>query len=105
MSSVASVNPAVSNLIQTLSGGGSTPLSSALSSQAVQTALEKASPADIVALSNQALQLEQVNGLFGNSGTSETPAQQELSALFGTGASYGDSTEDTAGNSTVSLLG
>jgi len=108
MSSVSAVNPAVADLLQVFSKSGSASLSTALSSTAVQSALDTASPGDLVQLSTQALQLQQVAGLFGTDpGTSqpttttaaETFAQQEAATLFGTDLSTG------AGTNTISLLG
>ena len=61
MGSVSSTNPGVADLLQTLSKVGS-PLAS--SSKDV-SALEKASPADLVQLSTAAMQLENVDTLFG----------------------------------------
>jgi hypothetical protein len=61
MSSVSSVNPGVADVLQTLSNLDS-PVAS---SQSVVNALEKASPADIVQLSNAATQLQNVDALFG----------------------------------------
>jgi hypothetical protein len=57
----ASINPGVSDLLQTLSNVGSP----VLSSPAVVSALEKASPSDIVQLSTEATQLEGVDAMFG----------------------------------------
>ena len=111
MASVTSVNPGVSDLLQTLSSVGSTSLSSALSSSKVQSALQTASPGDLVQLSQAALQLQQAVGLFGGSegnsitgpatpGTAAaTTAAQEVSELLGTSSGTG------AGNSPVNLLG
>lgn len=60
----------VSDLLQMVS---TTPaLSSLLSSSAMKTALQKSSPADVVQLSDQAMQLQEVNGLFGG----PNPSQQ-----------------------------
>jgi hypothetical protein len=102
MSSVNAVLNGVADLLQTFSKvGSSSPVTSALSSAAVQSALSTASPGDVVQLSQQALALQQVAGLFGSSdsstaaptATNETLAQQEAAVLFG------------GGSSTISLLG
>ena len=71
MSSVSAVNPGIADLLRTFSSGSS-PVSPALSSTAVQSALEIASPSDLVQLSAQALQLHQVGGLFGSSQSPQT---------------------------------
>jgi hypothetical protein len=57
----ASINPGVSDLLQTLSSLNSP----VLSSSKVVSALEKASPGDIVKLSMEATQLEGVDAMFG----------------------------------------
>ena len=62
-------------------------VSSLLSSSQVQTALAKAPPADIVQLSDQAMQLQEVNGLFGGPTTSATESsgmamQDLLTSLY-----------------------
>jgi len=75
MASVASVNPGVSDVLQTLSGVASGPLSSALSSSSVQSALQNASPTDIAQLSQLAQQLVEANGLFTGSGVSQSALQ------------------------------
>ena len=78
MSSAAAVNPGVSNLLQTLSNIGSP----ALSSPAVQAALEKAPASDIVQLSAEAMQVEAVDAMFGLSsqtaGTGSDPTAMLL---------------------------
>jgi hypothetical protein len=70
MGSVATSGFSLSNLLQNLTSSGSSQLSAVLSSPSVQTALQ-ASPSDAVALSDQALQLQETSLLFGNS----TPPQ------------------------------
>lgn len=78
MGPVSATNSNLSKLLQTLSGE-SPELSSLLSSPSMQSALEKASPGDLVQLSDQAMQLQQVGLLFGNTdstqagGFSQTP--------------------------------
>jgi hypothetical protein len=76
MSSVAStnstINPGLADVLNILSNSASTALSSLLSSSKVQSALQNASPADLVQLSDQALQLQAVDSLFGNPDTSQT---------------------------------
>jgi hypothetical protein len=111
MGSIAPANPGLTDVLQLLSAAGSASVSSALSSPAVQSALQDASPADIVHLSAEALQLQSVTGLFGGSdspqaSSASTPAtaaaaseSQLLSGLFGT------NTNAAAGNTALSLLG
>ncbi len=65
MGSVASTNAGLADLMQNLTSASS-PLASELSSPAMQTALENAPPGDIVQLSNEALQLQEVGTLFGD---------------------------------------
>jgi hypothetical protein len=85
MTPVSSNSSGVADLLQTFSGTGasasSSALSSALASTQVQTALQKASPGDIVQLSEQAVQLQQVAGLFGSSERTEAAANNTLSLL------------------------
>jgi hypothetical protein len=75
-----SINPAVSDLLQTLSNLNSP----ALSSPAVVSALEKAPPSDIVQLSAEATELAGVDAMFGisdGSGGSDGTANSLMSAL------------------------
>ncbi len=103
MGSIPSVNPGVSDLLQTLSSAESASGSSVLSSSAVQSALETASPGDIVQLSARALQLQEADGLFGSAESTQTAAsiiQQALnssrSASTTTGAATSSSTLSSA---------
>lgn len=61
MGSISSVNPGITNLLQTLSNVDSP----VLSSPSVLSALQKASPSDVVQLSSAALQLENADAMFG----------------------------------------
>jgi hypothetical protein len=84
MSSVTSVNPGVADLFHALSNTGSASVSSPLSLPGLQSALQTASPVDIVQLSQQALALQQVSGLFGTPDafqTSTDPSSLLLQAL------------------------
>jgi hypothetical protein len=72
MATIAAVNPGVSDLLQILSNAGSPSLTSALSSTNIQSALQAASPADIVQLSDQAVQLQVANDLFASADPSQT---------------------------------
>ncbi|HEX4138577.1 MAG TPA: hypothetical protein VHY84_28460 [Bryobacteraceae bacterium] len=81
VSTVSSVNPGFADLSQLLSSTGSATVTSALFTPAVQSALQNASPTDLVQLSAQALQLQAVGGLFANTDSSSTEATPE-SLLF-----------------------
>ena len=67
MSSVSPTSTGISDLMQIFSAAATPAVSSLLSSSKVQSALAKAPPADIVQLSDQAMQLQEVDGLFGGS--------------------------------------
>jgi hypothetical protein len=90
----ASINPGVSNLLQTLSNFNSP----VLSSPAVVSALEKASPSDIVQLSAEATQLEGVDAMFGIGAAGSSDSGTDLSSAL---ASLEDPTT-ASGNSTTS---
>ncbi|MGA2113657.1 MAG: hypothetical protein ABSH56_02770 [Bryobacteraceae bacterium] len=75
MGSVSSINAGVSDLLQTLSSLGS-PI---VSSSATVSALEKASPGDLVQLSRAAIQLENVDEMFG--GTTGSSAETSATSL------------------------
>ena len=78
MSSISSINPGLENLLQTLSNVDSP----VLSNSKVVTALEQASPEDVVQLNAAATQLETVDALFGISvGSSESPTS-DLSSIL-----------------------
>jgi hypothetical protein len=72
MSSISSVNPGVSDLLQIFSASSGLP--SALSSSELQSALAQAPPSDLVQLSKQALLLQQTAGLFDSTGASQSTA-------------------------------
>jgi hypothetical protein len=102
MGSVASANTALastknglSDLLQTLTNENS-PLLSTLSSPAVQTALENAPASDIVEISDQALQLQDTDALFGISNPSSTPTDSLFSALANAGS---NATSSASGSS------
>jgi hypothetical protein len=87
MGSVASTNPLASNnnngladLLQNLTNENS-PLLSTLSSPTVQAALQNAPASDIVEISDQALQLQATDALFGISNTTTSPTDSLFSAL------------------------
>jgi len=69
MSSIPAANPGVSSsgassVLQFLSSAASPLVSSVISSASVQSALESASPADLIQLSAQALRYQEAEGLF-----------------------------------------
>ena len=107
MSSINSVNSGVGDLLQTFSSG-STSLSQALSAPGVQSALQNAPAADLVQLSQQALQLQQVGGLFGNSDISQasaSPATLFLQALINPSQSSQPASSSSAANSYAATAG
>ncbi len=80
MGSISSTNPGLTDLLQTLS----TADPSLLSSPSVTSALENASPTDIVELSDAAMQLQSVDAMFGNpAASSADPMTQAMASLFG----------------------
>jgi hypothetical protein len=96
MGSVNSISPVLANLLQTLSDVNSP----VLSSPNAVSALENASPADIINLSAAATQLQGVDILFGGSGAApENTATDMSSMLANLEASLTDSSPATAANS------
>ncbi len=90
MGSVASTSNGLSDLLQTLTNENS-PLLPTLSSPAIQAALEKAPASDIVQISDEAMQLQNAEALFGAPNTASTPVDALFAAL-----------EPNASNSTTS---
>jgi hypothetical protein len=87
MDSVTATNGSgMADLIQLLSSSGSPLLSSGLSSSQIQSTLQNASPSDIVQLSDEALQLQVAESLFGSPDTSQT------TSLFSDSSSSSSST-------------
>jgi len=80
MGSVASINPGLADLFQTLSNVNSP----VLSSPAAVSALEKASPTDIAQLSIEASQLEGMDALFGISASSDPNTSNLLESVDST---------------------
>lgn len=72
----SAVNPGMSALLQMLGNESST-----LASPTVQSAIEKASPADIVTLSHAALQAQETSELFDPTGSSSTSTYSPASLL------------------------
>ncbi len=104
MGSVSSINAGVSDLLQIFSNFGA-PI---LSSPAVVSALEAASPADIVQLSVAATQLEGVNAMFGisddsDADTSNTLANLEVPQAVSAGAAPTATATPASTQSTASL--
>jgi hypothetical protein len=93
MGSVNSTSSILSNVLQSLATE-SPQLSSILSTPKVQSALENASPGDLVELSDQALQLQQTGVLFGNlDGTQSTGLNSTSDPLFSVLSSGGSDSE------------
>ncbi|HML17561.1 MAG TPA: hypothetical protein VK419_11065 [Bryobacteraceae bacterium] len=78
MGSVSSTNPGVANLLQTLSNVSSP----ALSSPAIVSALEQASPTDVVQLSDAAMQLEVVDQMYGISEGSSASSGSSFTSVL-----------------------
>ena len=89
MSSTSSTTTGITDLMQLVSTAASPVLSSLLSSSKLRSALAKAPPTDIAQLSDQAMQLQEVDGLFGASAPSTTissgMAMQDLLSSIYTG--------------------
>lgn len=103
--STTAVNPGVSNLLQTLSAIDSP----VVSSPAAVTALENAPASDIVEISAEALQVEGVAALFGDSGSSSPSPASALQALASSTTAAGSGSTagyqaDLAAEQTGSLL-
>ena len=82
MGSVSSINSNLTNILQTLSAE-SPELSSTLATPQMQSALEKASSGDLVQLSDQALQLQEVGLMFGSADGTQSNGLNSLSdSLF-----------------------
>ncbi len=103
MGSVSSTNAGLSDLLQTLTNENS-PLASTFSSPAVEKALENAPPADIVQLSDQAVQLQVTDALFGDTNTSSSPSDSLFSTLAAIDSSTTGSTNGTTSSTTGSSL-
>jgi midasin (ATPase involved in ribosome maturation) len=80
MGSVASTNSGLSDLLQTLSNENS-PLLATISSPTIEAALQNAPAGDIAQISDEALQLQVADEIFGNSTTSSTPSDSLFSEL------------------------
>jgi len=94
----SSLNPGVSELLQTLSNINSP----VLSSPAVVSALEKAPESDIVQLSNEALQLQGVDTMFGISNGSSSSGSDMSSLLENLDSSATASGTSTANSQSAS---
>jgi hypothetical protein len=102
MGSIPATNNGLSNLMQTLTNENS-PLLSTLSSPNVQKALENAPAGDIAQISEQALQLQATDALFGIFNTSTTPTDSLFSALANVGSSASSSASGSSLNPGSSL--
>jgi len=102
MGSVASTNNGLSDLLQTLTSENS-PLASTLSSPTMENALENAPASDIVQISEQAMQLQATDALFGISDTSTTSTDSLFSALADAASSATSSTSGSSVNTGSSL--
>ena len=80
MGSISSLNPGITNLLQTLSDVNSP----VLSSPSAVSALEQASPSDLVQLSTAAMQLENVDAMFGMPDASSSNSNAALNNLLTT---------------------
>jgi hypothetical protein len=93
MSAVSSSSSTgLADLMQVLSTAATPGISSLLSTSTVQSALQKAPVADVVQLSDQATQLEEVNGLFGAAAPTTTESagmamQNLLTSIYSPGTS------------------
>jgi hypothetical protein len=83
MRSISSVSTAssIANLMQMLKSTAPPAVSSLLGSSKVQAALAKAPPADVVQLSEQAMQLQMADALFGTS-SQTNPEDATMASLF-----------------------
>jgi hypothetical protein len=75
---VSTTSSVISNVLQSLSSDSPT-LSSVFSSPNVQSALQSASPTDVVQLSDDAVKFQEASVLFGNDGSTMTPTAQSAS--------------------------
>jgi hypothetical protein len=99
MGSVSSVNPGVADLLQTLTSLNSP----VMSSSTAVTALEKASPSDIVQLSVAAIQLQGVDTMFGiSTGSSSSSSTNMSTVLANLGNSLAGAAETSANGQTGS---
>jgi hypothetical protein len=82
MGTVSSTSSNLSNLLQTLEAA-SPELSTMLSTPQMQSALAKASPGDLVQLSDQAMQLQEVGLMFGSTdGTQSTDSDSAPDSIL-----------------------
>lgn len=98
--STSSNNNGLSDLLQTLTQENS-PLAATLSSPKVEQALENAPTSDIVQISEQAMQLQATDALFGISDSSTSSSD---SSLFSALASSESSSTGSAASSSSSAL-
>ncbi|HTS47505.1 MAG TPA: hypothetical protein VMH05_06150 [Bryobacteraceae bacterium] len=107
MGSISSANPSLTSLLQTLSSIDTSLVSSPSVAAALQGALQKASPADVVQLSAAANQLENVGLMFGQAtGPSDSSDTTDLTNLFASlETPTAQSTDQAASDHLATLLG
>jgi hypothetical protein len=86
--------------MQILTSAATPAFSAVLSSKTMQTALAKAPPADIAQLSDQAMQLQEADGLFG-----ATAATSMATATESSGMAMQDLLTSIYSGKTVNLVG
>lgn len=86
MGSVSSTNAGLSDLLQTLTNENS-PLLSTLSSPTIEAALQNAPASDIAQISDEAMQLQVADAIFGDPSSSSTSSESLFSELTGTPSS------------------
>jgi hypothetical protein len=94
--SAVSTSTGIADVMQIFSSAATPAVSSALSSSSVQAGLAKAPSADIVQLSRQAMDLQEVDGLFGAPAATTTESS---------GMAMQDLLTSIYSGSTVNLLG
>jgi hypothetical protein len=78
---MSSTSTGITDLMQILTSAATPAFSSVLTSKTMQAALAKAPPADIAQLSQQAMQLQEADGLFGAPAATNMPMAAESSGM------------------------
>jgi hypothetical protein len=86
MGSISSTSAGLSDLLQTLTKENS-PLLSTLSSPTIEAALQTAPASDIAQISDEAMQLQVADAIFGDPSSSGTSSDSLFSELAGTPSS------------------
>jgi hypothetical protein len=94
MGSVAATSNGLSDLLQTLTSENS-PLLPTLSSPTIQAVLENAPASDIVQISDQAMQLQNVEALLGTPSTPASPTDSLFAALSSDASNPNSSTPNS----------